>query len=70
MRDHPALAQACEDADRVVPLFVFDEVSADAVYLSADVSRYARQRHEQLDAALDIEVRGFPGVMSCRPARC
>jgi deoxyribodipyrimidine photo-lyase len=118
VHDHPALVAACTDADRVVPLFVFDdavfakrpaspnktqflldtvddltstmrdlggvlfkrrgdvvdevgamvaETDARAVYLTHDVSRYARERHHRLADALDVEVRGFPGLTVVPP---
>lgn len=117
VRDQPALAEAAAAAERVVPLFVFDdgilgsafaapnrvrflldslgdlrrslrdlggtlavrrgdvvaetikvvhETGAEAVFLSADVSDYARSRERRL-AAERIEVRALPGVSVVRP---
>jgi deoxyribodipyrimidine photolyase len=102
--DHPALAAATRDCDRVVPLFVLDrrlldasekrtaflrarlaelheatglvvaegdpvEEAArfrpDAVYLSEDVSAYARRRTARL--AERFEIRLFPGITIVPP---
>lgn len=113
VHDHPALAAACADADRVMPLFVFDDAvfgrriaspnrtaflldcvadltstmrdlggalckrrgdvvdevadvvattGAAAVYLSSDITGYARQRLDRLTDALDVDVLTHPGV--------
>jgi deoxyribodipyrimidine photo-lyase len=102
--DHPALAAAKRDCDRVVPLFVLDEplLSAstkrtrflhvllaelrtalglvvancdpveeiarfrpDAVYLSEDVSAYARRRAARLAEHFELHV--FPGITIVPP---
>lgn len=102
--DHPALAAARHDADRVVPLFVLDnrllaisprrtellrsrleelrtaiglvvvqgdlieEIASfgpDAVYLSEDVSAYARRRERRLRER--FEPRTFPGITVVPP---
>ncbi|MTV24281.1 deoxyribodipyrimidine photo-lyase [Nitriliruptoraceae bacterium ZYF776] len=118
VHDHPALATACREADRVVPLFVFDpgilgsryaapnrvanllaclrdlrsalgdrggglvvrrgevadevatlveEVGADEVHLSGDVSAYARRRVGALRGWLDVPVQVHPGVTVVDP---
>ncbi|MCG5215969.1 cryptochrome/photolyase family protein [Streptosporangium sp. KLBMP 9127] len=116
VHDHPALAEACERARRVVPLFVLDpavpaghrapflrgcladlrhslrsrggelfvrrgdvvaqtlrlaaEVSAEAVWTTADVSSYARRRERRLAdecARARLGFRCFPGVTVVPP---
>lgn len=104
VHDHPALAAARHDCDRVVPLFVYDDrllaasprrsafleerldelratlglvvahgepveearrFSPDAVYLSEDVSAYARRRAARLSE--HFEVRLCPGITIVPP---